>query len=174
MHTVCCLLMHSSLAVTTDGLPLGMAAVKFWTRKKFKGTYALRKRINPTRMPIKGKESMRWLDNLRRSTRLLGDPARCVQICDREGDIWELFCPARELNTHFLVRRCSDMLAGDGSHTVASIMAEEKVRGLHRALSVTTRESSAPHRSRAGDRRSRDQNGDGRCRLCLRQGLRRA
>jgi hypothetical protein len=24
--------MHSSLAVTTDGVPLGLAAVKFWTR----------------------------------------------------------------------------------------------------------------------------------------------
>ena len=132
MHTVCGLLMHSSLVVTTDGLPLGMAAVKFWTRKKFKGTNALSKRINPTRMPIEGNESMRWLDNLRRSTGLLGDPARCIHICDREGDIWELFCLARELDTHFLVRRCSDRLAGDGSHTVASIMAEEKVRGLHR------------------------------------------
>ena len=68
MHTVCGLLMHSSLAAATDGLPLGIAAVKFWTRKKFKGTNVLRKRINPTRMPIEGKESMRWLDNLRRST----------------------------------------------------------------------------------------------------------
>ena len=31
------ILMYSSLAVTTDGLPLGLTAVKFWTRKKFKG-----------------------------------------------------------------------------------------------------------------------------------------
>jgi len=30
-HTVCGVLMHSSLAVTTEGLPLGIAAVKFWT-----------------------------------------------------------------------------------------------------------------------------------------------
>ena len=132
LHTVCGLLMHSSLTVTTDGLPLGMAAVKFWTRKKFKGTNALLRKINPTRMPIEGKESMRWLDNLRRSTGLLGDPARCVHICAREGDIWELFCLARELDTHCLVRRCSDRLADDGSHTVASIMAEGKVRELHR------------------------------------------
>lgn len=78
-----------------------------------------------------GKESMRWLDNLRQSTELLGDPARCVHICDREGDIWELFCLAQELDTHFLIRRCSDRFAGDGSGTVESIMAEEKVRGLH-------------------------------------------
>lgn len=40
VHTVCGLLMHSSLVVTTEGLPLGIAAVKFWTRKKFKGVRA--------------------------------------------------------------------------------------------------------------------------------------
>ena len=131
MRTVCGLLMHSSLTTTADGLPLGMAAAKFWSRKKFKGTNALKRKINPTRVPIEGKESMRWLENLRQSTELLGDPARCVHICDREGDIWELFCLAEELDTHFLIRRCSDRFAGDGSHTVESIMAEEKVRGLH-------------------------------------------
>ena len=132
LHTVCGLLMHSSMVTTTDGLPLGMAAAKFWSRKKFKGTNALKREINPTRVPIKGKESMRWLDNLRQSTELLDDPARCFHICDREGDIWELFCLARQMDTHFLIRRFANRLAEDGSHTVASIMAEEKVRGLHR------------------------------------------
>jgi hypothetical protein len=48
-YTVCGVLMHSSLAVTTQGLPLGSAAVKFWTRKKFKGTKALKRKVNPTR-----------------------------------------------------------------------------------------------------------------------------
>lgn len=61
-HTVCGMLMHSSLAVTVEGLPLGLAAVKFWTRKKFKGTAQLKKKINPTRVPIQKKESVRWLD----------------------------------------------------------------------------------------------------------------
>ena len=75
---------------------------------------------------------MRWLANLRRSTELLGEAARCVHIADREGDIWELFCLARELDTHFLVRRCVDRLAGDGSHKVSDAMAEVKVQGLHR------------------------------------------
>jgi hypothetical protein len=45
-------LLHSSLVLTTEGVPLGLAAVKFWTRKKFKGTNALKKTINPTRIPI--------------------------------------------------------------------------------------------------------------------------
>jgi len=64
-RTVCGLLMHSSLVVTSEGVPLGLAAVKFWTRKKFKGTNALAKRVNPTRMPIEEKESYRWIENVR-------------------------------------------------------------------------------------------------------------
>jgi hypothetical protein len=131
MHTVCGLLMHASLAVTTDGLPLGLAAVKFWSRQKFKGTAALKRKVNPTRVPIEHKESVRWLENMRQSTGLFGDPARCVHVGDRESDIYELFCTARELGTHFLVRSCVDRLAGDGGHTIAKEMNEAQVGGLH-------------------------------------------
>jgi hypothetical protein len=73
-HTLCGILMHASLAVTTEGLPLGVAAIKFWTRKEFKGCNALKKKINPTRVPIEEKESFRWLENLRQSTVLFEDP----------------------------------------------------------------------------------------------------
>jgi hypothetical protein len=131
-HTLCGILMHSSLAVTTDGVPLGLAAVKFWTRKKFKGTAALKKKINPTRVPIEKKESVRWLDNLRQATELLAEPAQCVHIGDRESDIYELFCTAGEIGTHFLVRTCVDRLAGDGDHTIADEMHEVETKGLHR------------------------------------------
>ena len=54
-HALCGILMHSSLAVTTEGVPLGLAVVNFWTRRKFKGTAALKKKINPTRVPIEKK-----------------------------------------------------------------------------------------------------------------------
>lgn len=131
-HTVCGILMHSSLVVTIEGLPLGLAAVKFWTRKKFKGTAALKKKINPTRVPIEKKESIRWLENIQQSTALLGDGGRCVHIGDRESDIYELFCTARESGTHFLIRTCVDRLAGDGNHTIADEMEEIAIKGLHR------------------------------------------
>ena len=73
-HTLCGLLLHTSLAVTGDGVPLGVTAVKVWTRSKFRGTAALKRAVNPTRVPIEGKESIRWLDSLRGSVDLLGDP----------------------------------------------------------------------------------------------------
>ena len=131
LRTVCGLLMHSSLAVTLEGVPLGLSAVKFWTRSKFKGTAALKKKINPTRVPIEQKESFRWLENLRQSTALFDDPGRCVHIGDRESDIYELFCTAQELGTHFLVRTCVDRLAGNGDHTVADDMRDVDISGLH-------------------------------------------
>lgn len=130
-HAVCGILMHSSLAVTTDGLPLGLSAVKFWTRKKFKGTAQLKKRVNLTRMPIEKKESVRWLDNLRQSIALLGAPGRCIHVGDRESDIYELYCLTQDLGAHFLVRACVDRLAGDGDHTIATEMEEQAVKGLH-------------------------------------------
>ncbi len=130
-HTVCGILMHSSLAVTTDGLPLGLAAVKFWSRKKFKGTAALKRKINPTRVPIEKKESIRWLENLRQSIERLGQPERCVHVGDRESDIYELFCLTHDLGAHFLVRTCVDRLAGNGGHTIAAEMEETSVKGLH-------------------------------------------
>lgn len=131
-HTICGMLMHSSLVLTTEGLPLGLAAIKFWTRKKFKGCNALKKHTNPTRIPINQKESFRWLENIRQSTELLEVPDRCIHIGDRESDIYELFCAANEIETHFLIRTCVDRLAGEGEHTIADEMAEVKLKGFHR------------------------------------------
>ncbi len=130
-HTACGLLLHSSLVVTTDGLPLGLAAVKFWSRKGFKGTNARKQTINPTREAIEQKESVRWLDNLARSTQELGDPSRCVHVGDREADIFELFSAAHAAGTHFLVRTAVDRLAGQGSTTVAKVMKRQPIRGTH-------------------------------------------
>lgn len=131
LYTSCGILMHFSLVITHEGQPLGLAAIKFWSRDKFHGANRLKRKINPTRVPIDKKESIRWLENVRQASDPLGDPERCVHIGDRESDIYELFCPARELGTHFVVRTCVDRLAGDGQTTVAAVMRRSEVRGLH-------------------------------------------
>jgi hypothetical protein len=131
-RAVCGILMHSSLVVTLEGLPLGIAAIKFWNRKEFKGTNALKKKINPTRVPIEEKESIRWLENLKQSTALLGEPERCVHVGDRESDIYELFCAAQQAKTHFLVRTCVDRLAEDGTGTISKEMETVPVQAVHR------------------------------------------
>jgi len=140
MHTVCGILMHSSLVVTTDGLPLGLAAIKLWTRKKFKGTNALQGKginggkhsINMTRIPIEQKESIRWLENAKQSTVNLGEADRCVHIGDRESDIFELFCECQSLGAHFVFRTCVDRRSGDGEKTVMEAITEQRMKAVHR------------------------------------------
>ena len=130
-YKVCGLLMHASLAITPEGLPLGLTAAKFWSRPQFKGCNALKRKINPTRVPIEQKESMRWLDNLRRSTNLTDAPEQCVHIGDRESDIFELYCLAQDLGTNFLVRSCVDRLVEDGDTTISRVMSDLQSSGTH-------------------------------------------
>lgn len=137
--TLCGVLMHSSLAVTLSGTPLGLTAAKFWTRTKFKGTWTLKRHVNPTRVPIETKESYRWLENLRQSMALVGAPERCVHVADRESDIYELFCLAQDLGTRFLVRVQTNRLAGtpadaeprDGAHRVFAQLSATPWAGRH-------------------------------------------
>lgn len=124
----CGICLHSSLVVTTAGLPLGLAAVKFWSRKQFKG---LKQRRKAHTAPIEGKESVRWLENLRESTEQLEQPGRCVHVGDQESDIYELFAMAQQLGTHFLVRTRADRLADGGPETVTKKMQQAPCRGLY-------------------------------------------
>ena len=127
----CGVLMHSSLALTPEGLPLGMCAIKFWSRAEQEGATAEKKKKSG-RLPIEEKESFRWLENLRQSSDLLAQPERCVHIGDRESDIYEFFCTAQELGTRFLVRRRVERRTDDGENTITKEMAEVAVQGLHR------------------------------------------
>ena len=127
--TTCGICLHSSLAVTTEGLPLGLAAVKFWSRKEFKGR---KRRREAHRAPIEEKESIRWLENLRESTVRLGQAERCVHVGDQESDIYELFGAAHQMGTYFLVRTRADRLADGGPETVAEKIRQAPRRGLYR------------------------------------------
>ncbi len=65
-NKVCGILMHASLAVTSEGLPLGLTSTRYWSRKVFKNTNQMKRKINQTRLPIEKKESIKWLQNMER------------------------------------------------------------------------------------------------------------
>ena len=122
-YTLRGILMHASLAVTPEGLPLGLSSVKFWTRNEFKGTNALKRKINPTRVPIEKKESYRWIQNLRDTSSLIENPDRFIHIGDRENDIYEFFTEAENIGTNFVIRACVNRLADDS--TISDILGQE-------------------------------------------------
>ena len=122
---------HNAFVMTPDGVPLGIIGVKFWTRELFEGADTLEKELELTRISPDDKESARWLDLLEQSTSFIGQPGRCVHIGDRESDMYEFFCVAKEQDTHFLIRTNTDRLAGDGTRTVFEVMAKEKVKARY-------------------------------------------
>jgi len=93
------LIMHTSLATTTNGLPLGILDQKIFARElREKET----QRIKDT-TPIEEKESYRWLESLQSSTVGLED-TQVVTVCDREADMYEFFKFSNELKQPVLVR----------------------------------------------------------------------
>lgn len=126
---------------------------------KFKGTWTLKRHVNPTRVPIETKESYRWLENLRQSMALVGTPERCAHVTDRESDIYELFCLAQDLDTRFLVRVQTNRLAAapvgeeprDKAHRVFAQLSAAPWAGLHVRTSKArdcTGDSPHPNRNR--------------------------
>jgi hypothetical protein len=99
------LIMHTCLAVTTKGLPLGLLDQKIFARK-------LRKKENKKakphdNLPIEEKESYRWLEALEKTKELTGSTL-IVTVCDREADLYDFFLRSHQINAPVLVRANTD------------------------------------------------------------------
>ena len=99
------LIMHTSLALTTAGVPLGITALRIWDRDKLKDTTNLKRKINPTRVPIESKESYKWIENIdKSSSESLISSKKLVHIGDRDSDMFELFELCDKTDTNFVIR----------------------------------------------------------------------
>jgi hypothetical protein len=94
------LIVHSSLAVLTNGLPLGLLAQNVWARDPEERG----KSKDSRNRPFEEKESYKWYTGMENSTNGIPDDIRVVNICDREGDIFEFFAKSIQNKREFLVR----------------------------------------------------------------------
>jgi len=95
-------IMHSLLAVTPEGLPLGVLGMKTWVRPEEK----FGKKPHPKTRPIEEKESIKWIEGIEHLAAL---KARCTEtrlvgVGDRESDLYELFTHDRPDGVDWLVR----------------------------------------------------------------------
>ena len=91
---------HSALAATRDGVPLGLVQQAVWARAaapKAKGRKS-RKR------PHAERESQRWLTTLAEAQQAIKAPTRLIVVADREADIYPLFIAPREERTDLVIR----------------------------------------------------------------------
>lgn len=101
------LLLHSTLALTPAGEPLGLLHTRSWARTT--RTFG-RSSHARNRTPRAQKESQKWLDSLAACQQAA---AQCpnttlVNVADREGDLYDLFAaalaPSQGPRVHLLVR----------------------------------------------------------------------
>lgn len=90
------LVMHSTLAITPEKLPLGVLTQSIWAREEGQGAKKDRE--------IEEKESSKWLKALREAAEWIPDGVRFISICDREADIYEYFMESFKLKINFLIR----------------------------------------------------------------------
>jgi transposase-like protein/transposase Tn5 family protein len=103
------LLVHTTLALTPERLPLGLVAQQVWTRPTL-GHRATRK----TRA-LTEKESQKWVLSLEavKETRVHCPSTRFVCVGDREADVYDLFLVERPPGVDLLVRAAWDRRVTD-------------------------------------------------------------
>jgi hypothetical protein len=142
------ILMHGTMAYTTQGTALGLVDVQVWARdpKDF-GKSAKR-----YERPIEQKESYKWLKSFQGAARLqrqLGSAATVVSVGDREADIYELFCLAQKdpLHPKLLVRAERDRRLQDANLCLWQYMETQAVAG-ERLLRIPRRKGRAARDAR--------------------------
>lgn len=98
------LLLHTLLAISSTGIPLGVLRQFTWTRP----LEQLGKRHRRRKTALQDKESQRWLDGLAAAAEGLPQHPHVVLIGDRESDLFDLFAAPRPGRVDLLVRVCRE------------------------------------------------------------------
>lgn len=119
--------LHPSLVVEAKtGRCLGFSHVHYWSRPEAAPDKHERKYQN---QPIEEKESYRWICSGLESKQVLDKAAELTIICDREGDISEMFEQLPDEKTHLLVRCCRDRVLHGQEGKLYSFLDNQPVGG---------------------------------------------
>ena len=117
------LVMHTTMAFTPHGLPLGILEQRIWARPDEPAPRAKRAR------PIAEKESQKWLSALEESISLTPSEIRLVTIADREADLYEFLDRAHDLEAEYVVRATHDRKVAGAVGQLWAHMAAQRVAG---------------------------------------------
>jgi Transposase DNA-binding/Transposase Tn5 dimerisation domain/Transposase DDE domain len=133
------LVMHSVLATTTSGLPLGLLCQTIWSRDEtVKQTTSTERR----RVPIEEKESNKWLLALSETVKWQPEGTRLVTVGDSEADIFELFNHACDKKTDMLIRAAQNRAVCEPAVGLLWDVVEKQPMAGHLKVQVSKREES--------------------------------
>ena len=125
-HTACQgLLVHSTLAITPERVPLGLLAQQVWARD----ANDVGKRARRKQLPISQKESHKWRTSLEAvcTAHEACPMTRFVSLGDREADVDDLLAAARPVGVDLLMRASWDRCVSGPEHYVWATVAAQPV-----------------------------------------------
>lgn len=129
-HTACQgLLVHTTLAITPDRVPLGVLAQQVWARDPLD----VGKRARRKHLPIGQKESQKWLHSLDAvyTARDCCPTTHVISGGDREADVYDVLAAARPAGVDLLIRASWDRcVRGPERYVWATVAAQPVVAHL--------------------------------------------
>lgn len=127
--------LHPSLVVGAgDGRAIGYSHIETWSREASVPKSEKEKKRDKEakrKLPIEAKESYRWVKSANESKGVLQKAGMITVVCDREGDIGELFSQVPDEKAHLLVRSSSNrkIIGYEGGGQTAATMLFEHLAG---------------------------------------------
>jgi hypothetical protein len=116
--------LHSCIAVSPDGMPFGLMNQEYHTRAESKSAGTKTEKVARS---IEEKESYRWLETMRSTTAIVPDGVQYIVVCDREGDFYELYAEASELETDFVIRVTHDRICDTNELAVTKVRQTKSI-----------------------------------------------
>lgn len=116
---------HSALAVSTEGVPLGLVAQHVWARDPT----TVGQRHTRRQRATADKESQRWLDGLADTHSVVPQTQPMLTVADREADIYDLFAAPRPTASHLLIRGTHERRVAEEAEYVWPTVRHSPLRG---------------------------------------------
>lgn len=110
--------LHAAVAVSGDGLPLGILKERYWERP----FEEYGKKKDRKKKEIVQKESYRWVEFQNTLNEELEGVKKLIHICDRESDIYDYLSAERSDSQFILLRIAQDRVVSDESHRIKSYL----------------------------------------------------
>jgi hypothetical protein len=125
---------HSALAVSAEGVPLGLLHQAIWARDPATVGQGQQRRKRATQ----DKESQRWLTALAASQQIVPAAVTVVTVADSEADIYDLFALPRRAGSELLIRGTHDRRVDETGY-VWETLANSPLQGQYQ-LAVRRKE----------------------------------
>jgi hypothetical protein len=136
------IMQHNTLAVSGDGLPLGLLDQITWVRPP---AIDDKTQIKEERL-LEEREIYRWIKSLENTIERSPNLSQVVTVNDRESDFYEFYDRAESLNAKYLIRLKHNREIEEGSEGAKSYLRAQRVV-LTYEVNVPRRQGEYPERT---------------------------